>query len=174
MTLLLKISKTKKRLSNDKFIFLQCLALGVSSILAISAYSFRLLSFPHHWAITDFDIPIVQEKKQVQTHMPESLQEETPAILMSKKRIFFASLGNARPSTDPNESYELVQREGLLELKELAKSLNAWLARKHISKVSIAVVVPEADTPLFTLLQVVNHLRNEKIFDTVVLSGGFI
>ena len=173
MTLLLKISKTKKRLSNDKFIFLHCLTFGLAGLLAVSAYSFRLLTFPRHWTITEFDIPVVKEQNSIKSEDSEILRESTPTVVLTQKAIYYGSLGAfSKKFSERDEKFMVPHRQGHLQLAKLAENVKPWIAGAKIPSSHLAVIIPSSDTSLSSLVELVNFMRNEKIFDTVILGGG--
>ena len=181
-TLLSKISKTKKRLSEEQW-QAGCGILGLSLVLIIMMAGFRAVTMPAAFSSIHGEIPVLAAPPvdsswhNYQEKTTATLRRSTPTVVLTTDAFYF---GDMRSFTedfhDVRSKYKIRHVEGEPQLQTLIVQLEKWLGERNNKEApmdaGIVVFVPSGEIPTPIVIQVMAGLQSRNSFKRVVLGGG--
>lgn len=182
MTLLSKTSRTKKRSSDEQWLF-RALGISLFALFVILTASLRLVTLSARYGIVPLEIPVVQSQvpdprfHQFQEFSKDSITNNTTALILTTEAFYFGDM--AAFSTDfsgSSDKFVIPHRDGIPQLKRLIHDISEWAQNRsnsaNIPLSPVLVMIPSGDIPMPILIQVVAELRSSSLFKRVILSSG--
>ena len=177
MTLPSKILKTKKRLSDDRW--LAVVPVIVATFIAVfCVYAFRVITVSWSFGAISGDIPVVSMPiddpgyKRFIEEPAGDIEAATPAVVLTTEAFYFGTLKAFTVDfADVRNKYMISHIDGQPQLGSLRLALINWMATQKM-KNTVVVLSPTGEIPLPIVLQVMAGLKGEKMFKRVVLAGG--
>jgi hypothetical protein len=174
-TLQWKISKTKKRLF-DPIWETPCMIITIMGLFAILAFGMRAISLTWNFGFVRSYIPVLEqnfEENLIYEPIPnKSITSTTVVIFLTDHAFYFGnfySFGNEY--FDATNKFSIPHLDGAPQILLLTDTLKQWLKNKSYSKTAVLFISP--DWPMSVVIQVIQYLKISKIFDEVVLGGGY-
>lgn len=178
-----KISRTKKRLSDDRW-FNFLIPIGLITTILLGFVGLRVVHLPFAYALIRADIPVVEmhlndaSYHRYSERASQSIDAGTTTVVLDKKgNLYFGEL-----SAFTKEYYN-VRNKFIVRVKDdspqtgdLLQQLMHWRAKKSDDegKDRIAVLIPSTSLPVPIVIQVLSDLRYSEQFDRVILGGGLL
>ncbi len=182
MTLLSKTSRTKKRSSDEQWLF-RALGISIFALFVIITASLRVVTLSARYGIVPLEIPVVQSQvpdprfHQFQEFSKDSLTNNTTAVVVTTEAFYFGDLGAfSTEFSASSDKYTVPHKDGVPQLRRLIQELDVWVKSRsksaNIPLTPVLVMIPSGDIPMPILIQVVAELRSSSIFKRVILSSG--
>lgn len=184
MTFRSKISKTKKRLSDDRWPLAATLV-AVLGLFAFVTFGLRAVTLAASYGVVPLEIPVVPAViKDPGTYSfkeepRESLTPRTPAVVLTADAFYFGDLSAFTTNfADVRNKYMVRHISGVPQLQTLVGTLTKWVFERaqseNVPLGKVLVLVPAGDIPLPIVIQVVAGLRKSPLFERVILSTGLL
>ncbi len=184
MTYRSKISRTKKRLSDDRWA-ISSVIVGLFGLFAIVTFSLRAVTLSWVYGVIPAEIPVVAASIQdpgayrFKESPRDSLTSTTPAVVLTTEAFYFGDLAAFTSNfNDVRGKFMLRHVDGEPQLATLVQTMTNWVeGRAHQDNVpinKILVFVPAGDIPMPIVIQVLAGLRKSPSFERVILGGGLM
>jgi hypothetical protein len=180
----LKISRTKKRLSNNSW-YHPIMVLAAVGLMFYLSSVLRAISMAGRYGLIEAEIPVVQVPiqdtglKRFAEKARENLSEDTPLILLTKDAFFFGTAGSfAQDISNVRNKFYIPHAEGAPQLNRLATQMERWMldradeTGKPLPKT--AIFLPSEEIPMPIVIQCLSGLSQSKLFQKVVIGGGLL
>ena len=181
-TLQWKISKMKKRLSNDSWLQpIYCLAF--MGLTGVAGFSLRAATVSWNFGVVETQLPVVHvppEDKSRHQYTPKvlaTLSQTSPLIAITDKSFIFGTLRAFGEGYDSvRNKYSISHQDGAPNVGELLSSLDLWINEQQTLgypiNSDIGVLLPDERVPVAVLIQVLSLLKQSKLFKEVILAEG--
>lgn len=192
-TLQLKISRTRKRLSNNTW-YLPLIVLAAAGLMIYLSYMLRAISIAGRYGLIESEIPVLpvpllDETLTRSVEKPRDfLGTSTPVVLLSKEAFFFG-MGDAFAADLSNvrNKFFIPHESGAPNVPKLINDLDRWLGEEleaqaakqgpkgaRPARPKVLLFVPLEEIPMAIVIQCLASLRNSGKFETVILGGGLL
>lgn len=184
MTLRFRIFGTKKRLSSDKFYFtLNIIALiGFFGVLIGMV---RFLTLASQFGAIETEFPILSSPvHDVSYHRfserpAKRITEYTTMIVLTPEAFFFGDVrGFSTDLPDARKRFEIPHVDGEPQLGSTIQWIRKWQKERSdklgIRADNLAILVPSNQIPMAIVIQVLEQLKRERLFDRVILGAGIL
>jgi hypothetical protein len=182
MTLLSKISRTKKRLSDEQWLF-RAMTISLFGLFVVITAALRVVTMPARYGVVPLDIPVLQAGvqdprfHQFTETARDVLLGSTPAVVLTSEAFYFGDLNSFTTTFGDNKTKYIVRhKSGMPQLKPLITEMSDWIFERsktaNIPLSKILVLIPSGDIPMPILTEVVAGLRTSHLFQRVILSTG--
>jgi hypothetical protein len=179
-----KISKTKKRLSNDSY-GITAGILAIIGLLAVMTFCLRSVSVSNVYGVINSEFPVMSATPDdpafhTYRELPEKkLRKFTPVVILTTEAFYFGDMASFSTSYSNVRNKHLIRHvDGEPQLLSLLGSIDKWGRNRHhqfgIKMDDIAVFIPSGDIPMPIVIQVLASLNNADMFKKVVLGGGLM
>lgn len=179
-TLQSKISKTKKRLS-DETSLPTILALGTVALMGVLTFGMRSVIAPRPHGIVEAEIPVVSEAvKDPNFHgfreRPNTtIGAATPIVILTPTAFLFGDMAAfSTQLSDIRNKFSVMHRDGAPDLPRLLKTMEMWRSTRKTGEKDVLVFLPTGDIPAPIMIQVLAGLRKSPMFERVVLASGVL
>lgn len=180
----LKISRTKKRLSNNVWYFPVKVLAAVGLMFYLSSV-LRAISIAGRYGLIEAEIPVVQVPlldkgfKNFTEKSSEILSADTPLVLLTKDAFFFGTVGSfAQDITNVRNKFYIPHADGAPQLNRLARELERWMLERAEETgkpmPQTVIFLPTEEIPMPIVIQCVSGLTRSKLFKKVVIGGGLV
>lgn len=180
----LKISRTKKRLSNNVW-YIPISVLAAVGLMFYLSSVLRAISMAGRYGLIEAEIPVVQVPiqdtgfKHFSEKSGETLSADTPLILLTRDAFLFGTVGAfAQDLTNVRNKFYIPHADGAPQLNRLAKDMERWMQEKAEetgkSRSRTVLFLPTEEIPMPIVIQCISGLRSSKLFDKVVVGGGLL
>jgi hypothetical protein len=178
----LKISKTKKRLSNDGFgsIALGCYALAGFFVMLCIILHQTPHKTPMGMVKAEFPvvsaIPLDPGTYRYREAASKTIAESSLVLLITRENIVFGDLKSfVSHQASEQRLLSVPHKHGSPQLHELTAFMPAWIEKqKSVIKKEfdgIAILASDPEVPLSIVVQTVHFLKESGIFTNVVIGG---
>jgi hypothetical protein len=169
----LKISKTRKRLSDYRWAWL---AVGISGIgfVAILTSCFRIVQIDWPTAAIFGSIPLVLRDGESVTSADASKQmtQHTSVIVLTDEAFFFGDMDAFSSSfRDIRKKFVIPHKQGSPQLGVVLQSMSKWRSPNPNEPV---ILIPAGNIPMPIVIQVMAGISHAKSFGPVVLGAGIL
>ena len=179
-----KISRTKKRLSDDRW-SMPAILFSLFGLLAILTFGLRAVTLAAAYGVVPLEIPVVQaaiNDPGLHGYREEpriSLTQSTPAVVLTADAFYFGDLTAFTTNLSGiRDKYIIRHIDGAPQLQPLLEQLTAWVRdraqHQNVPPTKVLVLIPAGDIPLPIVTQVVAGLRTSPNFERVILSNGLM
>jgi hypothetical protein len=180
----LKISRTKKRLSNNVW-YIPISVLAALGLMFYLSSVLRAISMAGSYGLVEAEIPIVQVPiqdtglKNFTENGHETLSADTPLILLTRDAFYFGAVAAfAQDLTDVRNKFYIPHAEGAPQLHRLTQDMERWMQEKSEEtgkqRSRTVLFLPTEEIPMPIVIQCISGLRSSRLFDKVVVGGGLI
>jgi hypothetical protein len=185
MKLPLKISRTKKRLSNERW-YLSVIVLALIGLILILNFGMQLVSLSPKYGVIPLELPVMASAPddpsahKYKEAPRASLAPTTAAIILRANGDFFVGDLQAFTSqlNEVRNKFLVPQVNGEPQITALLDTVRQWqFHRKEtraIKNDNIVVFVPASTVPVTVVMQVVSDLKNSPYFKDVILANGLM
>jgi hypothetical protein len=184
MTYPSRISKTKRRLSDDRWA-VTTVACALLGLFAILTFGLRAVTLSGVYGVVPLEMPVVPATIKDPGHYGfreeprETLTHNTPAVVLTTDAFYFGDLASFTTNfADVRDKYVIRHVDGEPQLAALVDALGHWATdrskHQNIPLNKILVLVPAGDIPMPIVIQVVAGLRKSPLFERVVLGSGLM
>lgn len=172
----LKISRTKKRLSNDRWLGLLNV-LAILGLFACVTFALRATTLSGRYGVVDAELPVVWQPfpgKALPAPEPNAfIGKSTPVVLLTAKEFIFGDISAfTQDLTDIRNKFSVPHRDGAPNMDALLKTMNLWNTSQKRAKDGVIVFMPAENIPAPIVIQVVDGLKRSHVFQRVVLASG--
>lgn len=179
-----KISKTKKRLSDDRWAVI-ALTLATMGLLTILTFGLRAVSLASVYGSVPAELPVVPLSVDdpayhgYKEQPRDELGRFTPAVVLTTEAFYFGELSSFSTTFGAsNDKYALPHVDGEPQLATLVDTMDRWVQERvkgqNVPVNSELVLIPSGDIPMPIVIQVIAGLRRSPHFSRVILGGGII
>ena len=183
-TLLSKISKTKKRLSEEQW-HAGCGVFAISILLVIVMAGFRAVSMTGSFSSVHGELPVLSvPPRDLAWHRYEespstSLRRSTPAVVLTTDAFYFGDMKTFSEDFHDNKSKYIIRHiDGEPQLQTLIRLMDKWIADRRtkdsVPDSGVIVLVPSGEIPTPIVIQVMAGLQKSENFKRVVLGAGIL
>ena len=183
-TLLLKISKTKKRLSEEQW-QAGCGILAIAGVLIIVMAGFRAVTMTGAFSSVAGEIPVLASPPKdkawhrYQETASTTLRRSTPAVILTTDAFYFGDMKSfSEDFHDVRTKFLIRHIDGEPQLQTLIRSMDKWIAERGQKGIpndrGVVVLVPSGEIPTPIVVQVMAGLQKSENFKRVVLAGGIL
>lgn len=179
-----KISKTKKRLSDDRWAVI-AVTLASMGLIAILTFGLRAASLSSVYGVVPAELPVVplaiddpafHNFKETPRH---EIGRFTPAVVLTTEAFYFGDLSSFSTTFgNSHDKYALAHVDGEPQLATLVDTMDRWVQERvkgaNVPINSELVLIPSGDIPMPIVIQVIAGLRRSPHFSRVILGGGII
>ena len=177
------ISKTKKRLSEDRFstsVYLLAF-LGLGHFLTASI---RTTSLAWSYGVVSTSIPVMEieqpEESDFATHDDKdslyTIGEHTPMLVLGDQALYF---GATKAFTENfyqiQDKTRIPHIDGSPQVSKLLKQLYSWQRERKllqgIEKHPVMLLLPGEQWPMAVIIQIMAALKQSKTYQTVILAS---
>lgn len=177
-----RISRTKKRLSEDRWGQISVI-LAFFGLIATLTFGLRAVTMSGVYGAVPLEIPVMQAaindpgyfsyKEQPR----DSLTALTPTVVLTTDAFYFGDLTAFTSNySEIRDKFIIRHVNGEPQLSTLLQQMTRWItARKQQENAPTGrtlVLVPSGDIPVPIMIQVVAGLRQSRFFERVVLGSG--
>lgn len=184
MMCLSKISRMKKRLSEDRWPMV-ALSISIMGLLAIMTFAVRVVTMPGSYGTVPAEIPVMplsvaDPSYHTYKEQPRrELRRSTPAVVLTTEAFYFGDLDAFTSNfSDVRDKFMIRHVDGEPQLLPLIEKMDKWAAQVATSKnqalEDVMVFVPSGEIPMPIVIQVLAGLRKSPRFKRVVLAGGLM
>lgn len=182
-TLQLKISGTKKRLSEGFFPVQTLTILGLLAALCPIIFLTRIFSMSSTYTAIPFDIPVLSAPINDSNYAgfretPKSaLDNNTLTLALTPTEFIFGDLAAFTSNVaDIRNKFIVPHKDGSPQVEEFMKQYEAWqddrARRLGLRSNGLLVLVPDSRVPMNIIIQITQLLKATKKFEQVILAGG--
>jgi hypothetical protein len=175
-TLQSKISKTKKRLSNDSW-SLRVAATIAIAISVIGLYCFRATCLGSKYGVVRAEFPVLATgEAEAAENFDAEITEHTPTIVMTGESFFIGSMrAFSREFLESDNKIRVPHDHGAPQMTALTSAIEHWRFKEGDgSKSDLALLIPEANVPLPIVIQVMDLLKKNGSAKRIVLGVGLM
>lgn len=177
----LKISRTKKRLSNNIWL-LPIIIIAAVALMTFLSTVLRGISIPGVYGIVDAEIPVlpgIPKDAPLLTEFDEKtrddLSEQSTVIVLTADRFYFGTLNAfAEGFSEVNNKFYIPHVDGAPDLPKLVTSIHKWRVSREAKATSSAVFLPAENVPMPIVIQCMAALKDSGLFKNVILGGGLL
>lgn len=180
----LKISRTKKRLSNNAW-YVPVKVLAAVGLMFYLSSVLRAVSLASRYGLIEAEIPVVQVPIQDQglknftEKASEKLSADTPLILLTSEAFFFGTVqAFAQDLSNVHNKFYIPHADGAPQVNRLAREMGRWLQDKAEEQgrqnLQTVLFLPTEDIPMPIVIQCISELYKSKLFAKVVVGGGLL
>lgn len=179
----LKISRTKKRLSNNIWL-LPIVIIATVALMTFLSTVLRGISIPGSYGIVDAEIPVLPGISSGDAKLAEfdektrdGLSEKSTVIVLTDDRFYFGTLNAfAEGFSEVNNKYYIPHVDGAPDLPKLLTSIHKWQeSREEKEKAAAsAVFLPGENVPMPIVIQCMAALKQSGLYKNVILAGGLL
>jgi hypothetical protein len=174
-----KISKTKKRLSNDNWT-LQIIVLSFCALSILMIGSFRALTVGAKFGAVSIDLPIFDVKSDDSgvtsgTKVYE-IGPKSPTVILTVNAFYIGSLqAMSREFMDTDNKYIVRHESGAPQMDRLFDIIAKWEFQNPVpDRQKVFVLVPQGEVPYPIVAQVVDQMKRKFPDNRFVLSTGIL
>lgn|GEM_PF-935698 len=182
--LLSKISKTKKRLSEERW-HAGCGILAISGILIIVLAGLRAVTMTGTYSSVHGELPVLSVPPRdlawhrFQESPSTSLRRSTPAVVLTADAFYFGDMKSfSEDLHDIRSKFVIRHIDGEPQLQTLLRQMDRWLgdrrAKDTATDSGVVVLVPSGEIPTPIVIQVMAGLQQSANFSRVVLGAGLL
>lgn len=184
MMLQSKISRMKKRLSEDKWsVRVVCLNLFV--LFAISGFAMRAATMGSRYGQISMDIPVadaaVEDPRYAEDAGPpkQVLDGKTSVVVLTTAAYYFGELDAFSSGfSDVRNKFVVPHIDGAPNTPRLLEVMGRWQVDKKMvtpdGPKRPVILIPEAEVPASIVIQVAQQLKSSLTFDRVILGTGML
>lgn len=183
-TLQLKISRTRKRLSNSPW-YVPLNIIACFGVLVLLASLLRAVSLAGSYGVIDLDIPVLSvplDDKTLSRLKPtatENLALQTPMVFLSREAYIFGTTESFTTDiSNIRNKFYIPHEDGAPNLPRLISDMERWAKDSKINGKTIStelvILLPQEEIPLPIVLQTIDGLKQSGLFAKVVLGGGLL
>jgi hypothetical protein len=183
-TLQLKISRTKKRLSNNVW-YLPLIILASAGLMIYLSSTLRAISMAGRYGLVEAEIPVLAVPMDEGTFGrfkekgTESLGDRTPLLLLTRDAFIFGTLqAFATDLSSVRNKFYVPHEEGAPHLPRLSQDLGKWIQEKGEEPQGalprVLIFIPTEDIPMPIVIQCLAALKNSGLFDKIIIGGGLV
>ena len=175
----LKISRTKKRLSNSTW-FLPIIILASMGLLVTLSFMLRATSLSGMYGLVPTTLPIVhvpltEDGAKRRPETTRTIDEKSAIIVLTKDRFIFGSIDSFTKNLhEVREKFTVAHVKGVPHLAQLSIDLSKWREQNQLANNTVAVLIPTGHIPAPVMIQTLAFLNKDQNFSQVVLGGGIL
>jgi hypothetical protein len=180
----LKISRTKKRLSNNVW-YIPIKVLAAVGLMFYLSSVLRAISIAGRYGLIEAEIPVVQVPlqdtgfKHFSEQASETLTADTPMVVLTPEAFFFGAVeAFAQDLTNVRNKFYIPHQDGAPQLNRLAKEIDRWMQERleenGKNRVHTVIFLPTEDIPMPIVIQCIAGLRQSRLFDKIIVGGGLL
>ena len=184
-TLQLKISGTKKRLSdsplNDPILW----SLAFCGLLAILTYATRAVTLGANWGLIELDIPVVSlpfddpSQHNFQERPDASVGSQTLVIAMTPTELIFGDIAAfSAQRSDVRNKFIVPHRDGSPQIGAVMDQVTSWdndrKNRLGIRSDGIVILLPDPGVPVPVIAATVGRLKSSGRFKHIAIGGELL
>lgn len=174
----LKISKTKKRLFDDKW-GLPIISVCFMGLFSVLAFTLRAVSLGGHFGGVEALIPVLSDTAVTPAHFSKIhtgkeyiISEKTPVIAINEEALFFGDMtGFTKDLWDVRKRFKIPHYRGAPQVNILLKDLNTWLESQGAKNEQAAIVLASDLVPVPILIQLIHYLKESPFIEEISLGG---
>lgn len=182
MTYRSKISRTKKRLSDDRWA-ISTVIVGFFGLFAVVAFGLRVVNLSWAYGVVPAEIPVATAAIQdpgafnFKEEPRDSLTPQTPAVFLTTEAFYFGDMAAFSTNfEDPQGKFMIRHVDGEPQLQTLVQTMTDWVServhRENVPINKVLVFTPAGDIPMPIVIQVLAGLRQSPHFTRVILGSG--
>lgn len=184
MTFQSKISRTKKRLSDDRWAVI-AVVVSFLGLFAILTFALRATLMPGVYGVIPVEMPVVSTvvddpafHRYKETPRDE-VRRTTPAVVLTTDAFYFGDLQAFTTNfTDARDKYIIRHVDGEPQLQGLIETMNGWVTDRakgeNVPIDKVLVFIPAGDIPMPIVIQVIAGLKKSPNFERVVIGSGLM
>lgn len=184
MTYRSKISKTKKRLSDDRWA-ISTVIVGLFGLFAIVTFGLRVVNLSWVYGVVPAEIPVATAAIQdpgafnFKEEPRDVMTPQTPAVFLTTEAFFFGDMSAFSTNfADPRGKFMIKHVDGEPQLQTLVQTMSDWVLNRtkdeNVPINKVLVFVPAGDIPMPIVIQVLAGLRKSPQFSRVILGSGLM
>ncbi len=172
----LKILRTKKRLSNDRWLS-GIIVLAVLGLFACLTFALRATTLSARYGAIEAEIPVVWKpfpgKAQPAPEPSAYIGKATPVVLLTPKEFIFGDVeAFTKNLTDIRNKFSVKHVDGAPNMDALLKTMQQWTTSQKRGKDGVVILMPAENIPAPIVIQAVEGLKRTNLFHRVVLASG--
>ena len=171
----LKISRTKKRLSNTSW-YLPVIVLASMGLLVTLSFMLRASSLAGMYGVVKTELPVLQvpfDGEKTGAKSAATINDATPVVFLTKDRFIFGKISSFTSDiTEVRQKFTVPHVKGIPHLEKLNLDLAKWYSRDQSISKQVAVLVPTGHIPMPIVIQTLQSLSQSSHFSKVILGGG--
>ncbi len=176
-----KILKTKKRLSDDSWL-LSTAVISILGLFAILGFSLKSTNVSFKYGLITADIPVMPVPlddsgfNNVAISPAAEISLHTPAIVMTNRQFYFGSMeAFTEKFSDIRNKFLITHENGIPQTPKLLHALKIWHShQKKESEDKLVILAPSGSIKANDVAKVIYELKASKLYDHVVLAGGYL
>ena len=181
----LKISETKKRLSESVIPDSSLSWLALCALLLIMTYASRAISLGGNFSLIPLDIPVVSEPfadkgaHQFTEKTSKTIGAATLIVAVTPGELLFGDLAAfTTHKNDVRNKFIVPHKEGSPQVAHLLGLTDEWMLdrkrRLSIRDDGLVLVLPDPAVPVAVISGIVERLNDSRKFSHVILAGGLL
>jgi hypothetical protein len=172
----LKISKTKKRLSDEKFLY-RNVTIAVAAVFVCLGYAFRASTMATPFGYIAMEIPVSQGPE---SGKPDKLPivnrqaaETTPLLILTDQKFLFGSVeAFTTDLSSVADKISIAHIDGAPHMSKLVAAVQNWSGAKTSS--DVLFFLPDKNIPVAIVIKVVAGLKEHTKYNRIVLASGLM
>lgn len=184
MTLRSKISKMKKRLSDDQYQHAPWV-IATFGLFAILVAGVRVSTLKLSRGGVPGELPVLALPPddpafhRFQEQPNAAIRRTTPAIVFTKEAFYFGTMNSfSEQFADQRSKYIIRHIDGEPQLQTLIVTMEKWLddreKAQNVRTDGVVVLVPNGEIPAPIVVQVMAGLRTSQKMNRIVLASGIL
>jgi hypothetical protein len=175
----LKISKTKKRLSDDSWT-IQIAVLSFCALSVLMIGSFRSLTVGAKYGAVSLDMPILDVQSNDSSVTADTkvyeIGPKSPTVILTVNAFYVGSLqAMSREFMDTENKFIVRHESGAPQMDRLFDVISKWEFQNSVpDRQKVFVLVPQGEVPYPIVAQVVDQMKRKFPDNRFVLSTGIL
>lgn len=172
-----RISRTKKRLSNDDW-YLPIITLALLLLMTFLSSALREITTPGSYGIVTAELPVISDDRTVAADetwaTPRANFDNNAAlVVLTTDHFYFGQLSSfGKELSAVNNKFQIPHLEGAPNMPKLVQDLAKWQVELKASR--SLIFVPTEDIPMPIVIQCFQALKTSGLFDHVIFGGGLL
>ncbi len=183
-TLQLKISRTRKRLSNSPW-YIPIILIGCVGVMVLMSSLLRAVTLAGRYGIVELDIPVVSVPleddtlKTLEEPKMAQVESKTPMIFLGREAFIFGTTESFTTDiSNIRNKFYIPHEEGAPNLPRVIQNMERWASDSKSSgkaiNTEVLILMPQDDIPFPIVIQTVEALKQSGLFGKVVFGGGLL
>lgn len=177
-TLPSKISKTKKRLSDESW----TMAIVFTALIAVFGlfmFAMRPTILSSGYGIVRSEIPVVVLDQESHERLKKNvkvtdLDNHSPIVILTPQEFYFGTVqAFTQDLSNVRNKYIIPHIDGAPDMASLDRQMRQWRQQNHTSD-ELLVLLPTGNIPMPIVVQVLDGFRRISLYKKVILASGVL
>lgn len=179
-----KISRTKRRLSEGAW-YPRIQILTILGLLIIMAFALRSVSMSNRFGVVEAEIPVLPSDEfpipgsDRKVEVLGEIHKHVAVVILTGDEFLFGDLESfSTDLTNVRNKFFIKHKDGAPDLTGLFEAMDKWSAQNaSMKKTDLApymVFMPMGDIPMPIVIQVIAGIKENPLFNKVILASGMI